>query len=94
MPSCSQSSRAPEGALDDCSNGGALRQSRRNACARTGVVEVDEKLIGRKKGVPVRRGASHKHAVLTLVQRGGQARTVHVENIKTRTVVPIERDWA
>jgi transposase-like protein len=55
----------------------------------TGVVEVDETFIGRKKGVPVRRGAGHKHAVLALVQRGGKARTVHVENIKTRTVVPI-----
>lgn len=58
----------------------------------TGIVEVDETFIGRKKGAPVRRGGGHKHAVLSLVERGGEARTVHVENVKTRTVVPIVND--
>ena len=55
----------------------------------SGVVEVDETFIGRKKGVPLRRGVSHKHAVLSLVERGGEVRSVHVPNIKTKTVVPI-----
>jgi hypothetical protein len=55
----------------------------------SGVVEVDETFIGQKKGVPKRRGTGHKHAVLSLVERGGEARTVHVEDVKTRTVVPI-----
>jgi transposase-like protein len=53
------------------------------------IVEVDETFIGQKKGVPKRRGTGHKHAVLSLVECGGQARTVHVEDVKTRTVVPI-----
>jgi transposase-like protein len=55
----------------------------------TGIVEVDETFIGQKKGMPKRRGVGHKHAVLSLVQRGGEARTVHVADVKTRTVVPI-----
>lgn len=52
-------------------------------------VEIDETFIGRKKGMPKRRGTGHKHAVLSLVERGGEVRSVHVENIKTTTVVPI-----
>ena len=55
----------------------------------SGIVEVDETFIGQKKGVPKRRGTGHKHAVLSLVERGGEARTVHVQDVKTRTVVPI-----
>lgn len=55
----------------------------------TGVVEIDETFIGRKAGKAKRRGTGHKHAVLTLVERGGEARTVHVDNIKTATVLPI-----
>jgi transposase-like protein len=71
--------------------GHRVRESMRTGslAPMTGVVEVDETFIGRKKGVPVRRGVGHKHAVLALVERGGQARTVHVNDIKTRTVVPI-----
>jgi transposase-like protein len=55
----------------------------------SGIVEADETFIGRKKGVPVKRGTAHKHAVLSLVERGGKVRSVHVPNIKTATVVPI-----
>lgn len=54
-----------------------------------GVVEVDETFILNKKGVPKRRGVGHKHAVLSLVERGGRVRSVHVPDIKTSTVVPI-----
>lgn len=54
-----------------------------------GVVEVDETFIGQKKGVPKRRGTAHKHAVLALVERGGKVKTVHVDDIKTKTVLPI-----
>ena len=54
-----------------------------------GVVEVDETFIGRKAGAPKRRGTGHKHAVLSLVERGGSVRSVHVADIKARTVVPI-----
>ena len=71
--------------------GHRIRESMRTGSLvpMTGVVEVDETFIGQKKGVPKRRGVGHKHAVLALVQRGGEARTVHVNDIKTRTVVPI-----
>lgn len=55
----------------------------------SGVVEADETFIGRKKGVPVRRGASHKHAVLSLVERGGKVKSVHVQDVTAKTLVPI-----
>lgn len=56
----------------------------------SGIVEVDETFIGRKKGVPQPKGGyKHKHAVLSLVERGGEVRSVHVPDIKADTVVPI-----
>ncbi len=53
------------------------------------IVEVDETYIGKKKGVPVKRGAGHKHAVLTLVERGGSARSFHLDGVKKADVMPI-----
>ncbi|MCR9062017.1 MAG: IS1595 family transposase [Rhodobacteraceae bacterium] len=56
----------------------------------SGVVEADETFIGRKKGVKKPKGGtSHKHAVLSLVERGGDVRSVHVPDVTARTVVPI-----
>ena len=55
----------------------------------SGVVEADETFIGRKKGVPKRRGTAHKHAVLSLVERGGDVRSVHVDDVKAETLLPI-----
>jgi transposase-like protein len=56
----------------------------------SGIVEADETFIGRKKGEPKRRGGgAHKNAVLALVERGGEVRTVHVENVKAATLLPI-----
>ena len=40
-----------------------------------GIVEVDETFIGKKEGAEVRRGYAHKNAVMTLVERGGPAKT-------------------
>jgi transposase-like protein len=54
-----------------------------------GIVEVDETFIGTKKGKTKRRGTGHKNAVLSLVERGAEVRSVHVEDIKTKTVLPI-----
>src|SRR5690606_34341124 len=54
-----------------------------------GIVEVDETFIGKKKGAKVERGYAHKHAVLSLIERGGEVRSVHVQDIKIKTVVPI-----
>lgn len=55
----------------------------------SGIVEVDETFIGRKKDVPVRRGGAHKHVVLALVERGGKVKTVHIDDTKADTIMPI-----
>jgi transposase-like protein len=54
-------------------------------------VEIDETYIGRKEGSEVRQGAWHKNAVLTLVERGGSARSFHIENVRKDDVLPIVR---
>lgn len=52
-------------------------------------VEVDETYIGRKEGVPKRRGHEHKHAVVTLVERGGEARSFNVDRARAKDIGPI-----
>jgi transposase-like protein len=52
-------------------------------------VEVDETFFGTKKGKKKQRGTGHKHAILSLVERGGEVRSVHVPDIKTATILPI-----
>jgi transposase-like protein len=55
-----------------------------------GVVEIDETYIGRVEGVPKPRGgSSHKNIVLTLVERGGSARSFHIESVSVADVIPI-----
>ncbi len=55
-----------------------------------GIVEADETYIGRKKGRTVKRGgAHHKMAVVSLVERGGKARSFYVERADQRTVADI-----
>jgi transposase-like protein len=56
------------------------------------VVEADETFIGRKKGMPKRRSYAHKHAVLSLVERGGKVRSFHVDGTKAADVVPIIKE--
>lgn len=53
------------------------------------VVEVDETFIGKKKDAPKNRRYAHKHAVLTLVERGGAARSFHVDGVKVKDLLPI-----
>ena len=53
------------------------------------VVEVDETFIGQKAGVAKQRGYAHKHAVLTLIQRGGSARSFHVDGTKASDLLPV-----
>src|ERR1700734_449189 len=55
------------------------------------VVEIDETFIGRKDGFEVKNGPFHKNAVLTLVERGGSARSFHVESVHKSDVLPIIR---
>ncbi len=52
-------------------------------------VEIDETFIGQKKDMPKQRGYAHKHAVMTLVQRGGSARSFHVDGTKAADLLPI-----
>ncbi len=57
------------------------------------VVEVDETFVGRKEGVEVKRGwAHHKNVVLTLVERGGSARSFHIEDATKEQIAPIVRE--
>jgi transposase-like protein len=55
------------------------------------VVEADETYIGRKEGRKKMAGKGHKRTVLGLVERGGQARTFHVERTNIENIVPIVR---
>ena len=56
------------------------------------VVEGDETFIGRKEGAAKpKSGFAHKNVVLTLVERGGKARSFHVGSTRAADVVPIVR---
>ncbi|MER8509138.1 IS1595 family transposase [Mesorhizobium sp. M0199] len=54
-------------------------------------VEVDETYIGRLTNTPVTRGTGHKNTVVTLVERGGRARSFHVDTARIGTIMPIVR---
>jgi transposase-like protein len=58
----------------------------------SGVVEVDETFIGRKKGMPKKRAYHHKNTVLSLVERGGEVRSFHVDKADSQTIMPIVRE--
>jgi transposase-like protein len=56
-------------------------------------VEVDETFFGRLEGQPKRKAAwSHKNVVLTLVERGGSARSFHVDGVRIADLQPIIRE--
>jgi transposase-like protein len=55
------------------------------------VVEVDETFIGRVVGVPKSYGFAHKNVVLTLVERGGSARSFHIDSTSIADIAPILR---
>ncbi len=55
-----------------------------------GVVEVHETYIGHVAGKPRGvRGGAYKHIVLTLVERGGSARSFHVDSTSIASVIPL-----
>jgi transposase-like protein len=56
------------------------------------VVEVDETYIGRLQGQSKKRGVSHKNTVLTLVERGGSARSFHIDAASIANIAPIIRE--
>jgi transposase-like protein len=53
------------------------------------IVEADETYFGRKKGSVKKRGAGHKHAIVSLVERGGKVRSFHVPRADKATVANI-----
>ncbi len=55
-----------------------------------GIVEVDETYFGRLEGYPKGRASwRHKNVVLTLVKRGGSARSSHIDGTMVRDIRPI-----
>jgi len=54
-----------------------------------GVVEADETYIGRLKGFAKAPGPGHKNMVMTLVERGGAARSFHIDGATRSTVEAI-----
>jgi transposase-like protein len=57
-----------------------------------GIVEIDETFIGKKPGVPKRRGYAHKNAVLSLVERrphGARVMSFHVGGTAGADLLPI-----
>jgi transposase-like protein len=55
-------------------------------------VEADETYIGRLKGQPkARAGFGHKNTVFTLVERGGSARSFHLDGSRAGDFLPIIR---
>ena len=56
------------------------------------IIEADETFIGRVEGQPkARAGYGHKNVVLTLVRRGGEARSFHVDSTTIADIVPVLR---
>jgi transposase-like protein len=57
-------------------------------------VEVDETFIGYLDGAPKegRLGTSNRNTVLTLVERGGSARSFHVDSTRVADIAPIIRE--
>jgi transposase-like protein len=53
------------------------------------IVEIDETFIGKKEGARVRRGYAHKHAVMTLVERGKGSRSFHVSGTAAADLLPV-----
>jgi len=55
------------------------------------VVEADETFYGRIEGEPKRPGTGHKHVILSLIERGGSARSFHVEGTRIADIAPVVR---
>lgn len=55
------------------------------------VVEADETYIGRLQGQRAKGGSGTKNIVLTLVERGGEARSFHIDSTSIADIAPILR---
>jgi transposase-like protein len=57
-----------------------------------GIVEIDETFISRRADAPNAHGGyAHKHAILTLVDRSGEARSFHIDRANAANIMPIVR---
>lgn len=56
------------------------------------VVEVDETFTGKSKFPKMKGGYQHKNAVLTLVERGGEARSFHIDRADAASIIPVVRE--
>lgn len=60
-----------------------------------GVVEIDETYLGRLEGQPVdprKHPTQYRNTIMTLVERGGSARSFHVESASIANLQPIIRE--
>ena len=59
-----------------------------------GTVEADETFFGRVEGAPKkgRTAWANKNVVLTLVERGGSARSFHIDGVRVADIQPIIRE--
>jgi transposase-like protein len=55
-------------------------------------IEADETYIGNKPNYPKAKSTHHKHAVFTLVERGGKARSFHVDKVTAKKLDEITRN--
>ncbi len=55
----------------------------------SGTVEVDETFFSQKKDAKKHRGYGHKHAILSLVERGGEVRSFHIDRASAAEITPI-----
>jgi hypothetical protein len=62
----------------------------------SGVVEIDETIIGKNSMAPknsrTKPGTPYRNIVMTLVERGGGARSFHINQFDAAEVVPIIRE--
>ena len=71
----------------------AMRDGSMNPLGGAGkFVEADETYIGRVQGMRKSRGPSHKMKVLSLVERGGNVRSIRVESVSRPTVEKIVKE--
>jgi transposase-like protein len=55
------------------------------------IVEIDETYTGRRPGQKIDPGGHHKMKVVSLIERGGEARSFHVKRITSGTIRKIVR---
>lgn len=68
----------------------AMRDGNPEPLGGTGkIVESDETYIGRQEGQPYKAGPATKNVVLTLVERGGSARSFHIDSTSIADIIPI-----